>query len=158
MAAKTFKQVIKARDQTAHLYKLKVLKSDDEQRLVFGWANVTIRIDGEQIVDWQKDIIDTEDLEKAAYEYVAHFGTAGEMHRRGGVGRLVESMVFTKEKATALEIPKDILPEGWWIGFHIEDEEVWEKVKSGVYPMFSIEGKAVRVPIKEGGESDGDNA
>lgn len=95
MAAKTFKQVIKARDQTSNTYKLKVIKSDDDQRLVFGWANVAIRIDGEQIVDWQKDIIDTEDLEKAAYEYVAYFGTAGEMHRRGGVGRLVESMVFT---------------------------------------------------------------
>lgn len=150
MGAQTFKQISKAR-QEQRPRKLTVMKSDDERRLVFGWANVAVRVDGEQIVDWQKDIIDTEELEKAAYEYVAEFGTAGEMHRRGGVGRVVESIVFTKEKADALGIPPDILPEGWWIGFKITDDEVWEKVKSGEYPMFSIEGKAIREPV-EGGD------
>ena len=84
MVAKTYNQMTKAREQP---HKLAVMKSDDDKRLVFGWANVAIRVDGEQIVDWQQDAIDTEDLEKAAYEYVAEFGTAGEMHQRGGVGR-----------------------------------------------------------------------
>ena len=101
MGAQTFNQITKA--QTAPPHRLTVMKSDDERRLVFGWANVAVRVDGEQIVDWQEDIIDTEELEKAAYEYVAEFGTAGEMHRRGGVGRVVESVVFTKEKAEALK-------------------------------------------------------
>lgn len=147
MGAQTFNQINKARpEQPPH--KLTVMKSDDERRLVFGWANVAVRVDGEQIVDWQEDLIDPEELEKAAYEYVAEFGTAGEMHQRGGVGRVVESVVFTKEKADALGIPPDILPEGWWIGFRITDDEVWEKVKNGEYPMFSIEGKAVREPAE----------
>lgn len=126
---------------------LTVMKSDDDRRLVFGWANVTVRADGEQIIDWQQDTIDTVVLEKAAYEYVAEFGTAGEMHRRGGVGRVIESIVFTREKADALGIPPDVLPDGWWIGFRITDDEVWEKIKSGEYNMFSIEGRAVREPI-----------
>ena len=147
MGAQTFNQINKARpEQPPH--KLTVMKSDDERRLVFGWANVAVRVDGEQIVDWQEDLIDPEELEKAAYEYVAEFGTAGEMHQRGGVGRVVESVVFTKEKADALGIPPDILPEGWWIGFRITDDEVWEKVKNGEYQMFSIEGKAVREPVE----------
>ncbi len=141
--------IMKARDQP---HKLSVIKSDDDKRLVFGWANVAVRVDGEQIVDWQQDAIDIEDLEKAAYEYVAEFGTAGEMHRRGGVGRVIESAMFTKEKAAALGIPPDMLPEGWWIGFKITDDEVWEKVKKGEYAMFSIEGKAIREPM-EGGET-----
>lgn len=129
-----------------------VIKSDDEQRMVFGWANVAVRADGEQIIDLQQDAIDTSELEKAAYGYVADFGAAGEMHQRSGVGRVVESMVFTKEKADALGIPPDMLPEGWWIGFKITDDAVWEKIKSGEYSMFSIEGKAVREPMK-GGEN-----
>lgn len=105
MGAQTFNQINKARpEQPPH--KLTVMKSDDERRLVFGWANVAVRVDGEQIVDWQEDLIDPEELEKAAYEYVAEFGTAGEMHQRGGVGRVVESVVFTKEKADALGIPR----------------------------------------------------
>lgn len=151
MGAQTFSQITKARARERPR-ELAIMKSDDERRLVFGWANVAVRVDGEQIVDWQQDAIDTADLEKAAYEYVAHFGTAGEMHRRGGIGRVVESIVFTKEKADALGIPPDILPEGWWIGFQITDDEVWEKIKSGEYRMFSIEGKAVREPM-EGGEN-----
>ncbi len=127
----------------------KILKSENDKRLVFGWANVAVRVDGEQITDWQGDMIDPEELEKAAYNYVAEFGTAGEMHRRGGVGKIIESCVFTKEKAEALGIPPEILPEGWWVGFKIEDEEVWEKIKNGEYTMFSISGEAVREPVRE---------
>jgi hypothetical protein len=59
-----------------------VLKSDDDRRLVFGWANIAVRVGGEVIVDWQEDIIDIAELENAAYDYVLHFGTAGEMHYR----------------------------------------------------------------------------
>ena len=151
-----------------HPHNLTVIKSDDDSRLVFGWANVAVRVDGEQIIDWQGDAIDTEDLEKAAYAYVADFGTAGEMHQRGGVGHVIESIVFTKEKAAALGIPADsmvftkekqqalgipdgTLPVGWWIGFKITDDEVWEKIKSGEYSMFSIEGEAIREPIEGSG-------
>lgn len=134
-----------------HPHNLTVIKSDDDSRLVFGWANVAVRVDGEQIIDWQGDAIDTGDLEKAAYVYVADFGTAGEMHQRGGVGHVIESIVFTKEKAAALGIPADILPEGWWIGFKITDDEVWEKIKSGEYSMFSIEGEAIREPMEGSG-------
>ncbi len=108
MGAKTFHQLA-GRTPRANL---KVMKSDDDKRLVFGWANVAIRVDGEQIVDYQQDVIDPEELEKAAYNYVAEFGTSGEMHQRGGVGRVIESIIFTKEKATALGIPEGILPEG----------------------------------------------
>lgn len=138
----------KARGQP---HNLSVMKSDDDRRQVFGWANVAVRVDGRQIVDWQQDAIDPEELERAAYEYVANFGTAGEMHKRGGVGRLIESIVFTKEKAAALGIPQDALPEGWWVGFQITDDEVWEKIKNGQYAMFSIEGKAIRVPLEGSG-------
>jgi len=125
--------------------KITVYKSDDEKRQVFGWANVAVRVGGEEIVDWQDDMVEISELEQAAYDYVVEFGTAGEMHERGGVGRLIESVVFTKEKAQAMGIPADILPEGWWVGFQIDNEEVWKKVKSGEYSMFSIEGTAARI-------------
>ena len=127
------------------------MKSDDEKRLVFGWANIAVRVGGEIIQDFQDDVIEIEELEQAAYNFTAEFGTAGEMHRRGGIGRLVESIVFTKEKAAALGIPPNILPEGWWVGFRIDDDEVWEKIKNGTYSMFSIEGTAERVPIQSEG-------
>lgn len=70
------------------------------------------------------------------------------MHERGGCAVLIESMVFTPEKCAALGISEGTLPVGWFIGFKVTDEDVWKKVKSGEYPMFSIEGTAVREEIK----------
>jgi hypothetical protein len=43
--------------------------------------------------------------------------------------------------------PDGALPIAWWVGFKIEDDETWERVKNGTYQMFSIEGKATREPI-----------
>lgn len=128
-----------------------IYKTDDDKRLVFGWASVSIKVDGEQLEDHQKDLIDPEDLEEAAYEYVLNFRDTGEEHNQGlrKKGKLVESCVFTAEKQKAMGIPEGILPIGWWIGFKIEDDEAWEKVKNGTYRMFSIEGRANRVPVEK---------
>ena len=128
-----------------------IYKSDDDRRLVFGWASVAIRTNGTQIEDWQGDVIDPEDLEDAVYEYVLEFRDAGEEHisTLRKKGKLVESVVFTKEKMKAMGIPEGIVPEGWWIGFKVQDDEAWAKVKSGQYSMFSIEGSGVREPIVE---------
>lgn len=125
--------------------RFKIMKSDDDKMLAFGWANVSMRVDGELIEDWQGDIIEPEELEAAAYEYVRLYGDGGEMHERGGVAVLIESVVFTEEKMQVMGIPAGTLPVGWWIGFKVTDKDVWEKVKNGTYPMFSIEGEAERV-------------
>lgn len=129
--------------------RFKIMKSDDEKMLAFGWASVSMRVDGEVIEDWQKDIVEPEELEKAAYEFVLLYREGGEMHERGGTAVLIESVVFTEEKMQAMGIPVGTLPVGWWIGFKILDEDVWEKVKDGTYPMFSIEGEAERVKVED---------
>ena len=64
--------------------RFKIAKSDDDKHLAFGWANVAIRADGEEIEDWQEDIIEPEELENAAYQYVLLYREGGEMHERGG--------------------------------------------------------------------------
>lgn len=103
--------------------------------------------DGETLVDWSEDIIDPATLENAAYQFVELYREGGEMHERGGCAVLVESVVFTPEKCAALGIPEGTLPVGWFIGFRVTDDDVWGKVKSGEYPMFSIEGTATRVKV-----------
>ena len=35
--------------------RFKIAKSDDEKMLAFGWASVSMRVDGEVVEDWQKD-------------------------------------------------------------------------------------------------------
>lgn len=125
--------------------KLQIFKSDDEKHQVFGWASVSVRVNGEQICDHHNDMIDMDELEQAAYLYTAHHGTAGEMHQNPHVGKLIESVVFTSEKAEAMGMPPHLLPQGWWVGFQIYDPDVWKKIKEGTYTMFSIEGTALRV-------------
>lgn len=121
--------------------KFEIQKSSEEKRLAFGWASVA------NIVDSQGDVIDAEELEQAAYNFVKFYREGGEMHERGGCAELVESIIFTPEKLKALGLNENALPPCWWIGFYVTDDEVWNKVKSGEYSMFSIEGKAIREEI-----------
>ena len=126
-----------------------IKKSDDEKMQVFGWASIAVTADGEQIEDYQGDLIDPEDLEQAAYEFVRLYGDGGEMHEptKRIVMKLIESVVFTKDKLQAIGLPEGLLPTGWWIGFQVTDPEVWEKIKDGTYSMFSIEGEGERIEI-----------
>ena len=55
-------------------------KSDDDKMLAFGWANVAITSDGEQVKDLQEDIVDPDVLENAAYNFVEFYREGGEMH------------------------------------------------------------------------------
>ena len=108
-----------------------IAKTEPDKMLVFGWGNVAVDADGTQIEDLQGDIIDPEELEKAAYDHVLNFRNTGERHDPGmrKKGRLVESCVFTKEKQAAIGIPPGVVPEGWWVGYKIDDQDAWEKIK-----------------------------
>lgn len=128
----------------------KIAKQNEDQQIIFGWANVAVNKSGEQLVDWQGDMIDPEELEKAAYEHVLEFRETGERHDPAlrSKGRLIESVVFTKEKMAAMGIPEGTVPEGWWVGYKIDDSDTWSKIKKGEYRMFSIDGSGKRTPIE----------
>ena len=118
----------------------RITKMDDERRLVFGWANVAVRASGQQIIDHGDDLIDVEDLEEAAYQFVLDFRLSGAMHEGEVVGHMIESFMVTPEKVAAVGLPPNALPFGWWVGFWIKDDEAWAKIKRGDYRMFSIQG------------------
>lgn len=133
-------------------------KLDEDRRLAFGWASV-VKAPGEgaNLEDLQGDVLDPESLEQAVYEYVLDSRDADEMHKRDGVGRLVESMLFTPEKLERMGLDPAAVPVGWWVGFRVDDEGVWKLVKDGTYRMFSIRGTGVREelngPATEGAEA-----
>lgn len=124
-----------------------IYKSNSDEHLVFGWANVSVTEDGDVPLDWQGDITAPAVLEKAAYNFVLKHRTTGEMHQGDVVGHMVESVMFTKQKMASMGIPEGIVPEGWWIGFYVPDDEIVAKVKSGEYKMFSIQGKAKKLKV-----------
>lgn len=118
----------------------KVLKA--EERLVFGWASMSTDSSGQQIVDSEGDAIPIDELERAAYEFVFENRPGGEMHDKIGGAILIESVVFTQRKLELLGVEN--VPLGWWVGFKIVDDALWDKIKSGTYAMFSIGGRATR--------------
>lgn len=130
-------------EQIRKSWTIPISKIDAAKQQVFGWASV-VEEGGKPVVDSQGDVITVDELEKAAYSFNVRKGIAGDNHERIGVGRLIESMVFTVEKQQALGI--DLGKVGWWVGFHIQDPDTWAKVASGEYVDFSIGGSGRRVP------------
>lgn len=128
-----------------------IQKRDDEKRLVFGYAlfSEDPETRGTLHADRQGDMIETEDVEVAAYDYVQKSRDSGAMHRgEGGKATLVESVVFTPEKLEAMGLPGDSVPDGaWWIGMKVSDDDTWDRVKSGEFSAFSIDGSAVRKKV-----------
>lgn len=118
-------------------------KLDEDQRLVFGWASVA-QDDQGALVDKQGDVLDVPTLELAVYEYVLKSRRADEMHQVDDVGVLVESILFTPEKVEKMGLPPGSVPLGWWVGFKVTSDRVWDRVKAGEYRMFSIRGSGVR--------------
>lgn len=126
-----------------------ISKVDTDKRQVFGWASISKK-DGKPVLDLQGDMIDTDELERAAYTYVLKSRKGGHEHQKHEdgpvhVSDLIESIVITDEKKKALGLPEE-MPEGWWVGFKIHDDEVWELAKSGELAGFSIHGSGKRVP------------
>lgn len=132
---------------------------EEDRRLVFGFASVAIH-KGEQVLDHHNDLLDVEDLEKAAYVYNLESRAGNDMHDGPDVMQLVESMVITDEKIAkfaeahaavgtpeyteALEALQKYLPRALWVGYYVNDDGAWDAVKKGERRMFSIEGEAIR--------------
>lgn len=122
----------------------KILKVDDEQRMVFGWASVVTE-KGEMVVDRQGDVIEPETLVKAVNNFMEHVRVGKAMHTGEQVGVVVHSLPITKEIGDALGIQSD--REGWVVAYKVYDDAVWEMVKSGELAAFSIGGRAMKEEI-----------
>lgn len=137
------------------VYTGQISKLDPDKRLAFGWASIS-KVNGEPYVDRQGDWIPIEVTEQAAYDYVRKSRVGGDMHRRAGITKdfgphkvadLVESFVVTAEKLSKMGVPPDAVPEGWWIGMKVHDDETWDAIKSGRRTGFSVHGSGLRKEV-----------
>jgi len=122
----------------------KILKTDDEQRMVYGWASVVTE-KGESVIDRQGDVIEAGTLVKAVNEFMEHVRVGKAMHVGDQVGVVVHSLPITKEIGDALGIQSD--REGWVVAYKVFDDTVWDMVKSGELAAFSIGGRAIKEEI-----------
>jgi phage head maturation protease len=126
---------------TKHNIEGQILKADEEQRLVYGWASVVTE-KGEPVVDRQGDVIEPETLVKAVNNFMENIRVGKEMHKGDQIGAVIHSMPVTKEIGESLGIQSD--REGWVVAFKVYDDDVWARVKSGELAAFSIGGRAIK--------------
>jgi len=118
-----------------------ILKTDEEQRMVYGWASVVTE-KGEPVVDRQGDVIEPDTLVHAVNKFMEHVRVGKEMHKGDQIGAVIHSMPVTKEIGESLGIQSD--REGWIVAFKVYNDDVWAKVKSGELAAFSIGGRAIK--------------
>ena len=116
-----------------------ILKSDDESRMVYGWASVST-VKGELVVDTQGDTLAPDEMVKMADRFMASVRTAKAMHAGEGIGEVLHSMPLTADIAKAFGIESD--REGWMIAMKIHDDKIWSMIKAGTLGSLSIGGRA----------------
>jgi len=122
-------------------FKADIIKADNEQRLVWGWAYVST-VKGDISLDHSQEFIRPDEIVKAATNFMLDVRMAKAMHQGDSVGEVVHSLPVTKELSNALGIETD--REGWIICMKIKDDATWERVKSGELSAFSIGGQAMK--------------
>jgi len=128
-----------------------VIKVDEEQRMVYGWASVVTE-KGQPVIDLQYDVIKPDVMVKAATEFMTDVRNTLVMHSRTPDGKIDPSMIkgmvvhslpLTIELAKSLGIQTD--REGWIVGVKVLDNDAWAQVKAGGLKAFSIGGTGDRV-------------
>ncbi len=141
-------------------FRCDIQKFDDELGIAFGWFSIA-RVGDEIVEDSDEHRIQPSELEKAAYQFTLQSRQAGENHIKKGVGELIETIAFTKEKQELIvkslkeigvENPVcDLGVDGWWGGFYIppEHSDIRKALREGEYVSFSIGGEATANEIGE---------
>ncbi len=128
-----------------------IVKVDEEQGRVYGWAYVFTK-NGEQVVDHSQDVIDTPEarasLEEAFVGYVKDHRTGDLDHETFGVSQLIEAVYVDKQKAELMGGVFD--REGLWVGYEFNRDtpaglEAWTAAKTR--GSFSIVGSGTREEI-----------
>lgn len=122
---------------------IRVLKAEEksEERFVLG-------IVSEPRTDSQEDFATKNEIRKACHEYMEFYRGTGLMHRErlfGGRVRICECWYQRGDT----EINGEPVHDGSWVmAWRIVDDALWKEVKAGKLTGFSIQGSAVREPVK----------
>jgi Putative phage serine protease XkdF len=118
---------------------IKKSEAQDEQRMVWGEVYAPGRPDS------GKDFMSAEDIRKAAYDFVrkGRMGMVDVMHDNTTVQgvHIVESFI-------AREDDKTFIPGSWVVGVHVDDDQLWDRVKKNELNGFSLEAMALTEKVE----------
>lgn len=126
--------------------KIKLSSVDNERRMLYGAAlipeKLILRIDKNNEEYYMK--FERETIERLAHDFykknLHHTTNLQHQYPVSGV-TIVESWLKEGNSDKSLALGLTDLPDGtWFIGAKVDDDTVWEEVKSGAIRGFSIEG------------------
>jgi len=114
-----------------------ILKADVEKRLVFGV------ISEPDTVDLQGDVLSREEIARMARNFVEYVREFRDRHTSRKVKvEIVRSWIAEKDNWMHGQLVK---AGSWLLCVRVLDDEVWGKIKAGIYRAFSIGGRGVRI-------------
>lgn len=118
-------------------YHAAIFKADAEKRLVFGVVSEPLTVDA------QGDVLSEEEIERFAHNFLINSRNFDVRHNWKRVrASIVESWIAKSD----FEWMGQVIKKGSWIiGVKVFDDDLWGKIKAGVYRAFSIGGRGVRV-------------
>jgi hypothetical protein len=113
-----------------------VVKAEQAHRYTLGVAYPAAELDS------HRDYTSADELELAAWNYMARYRNAGVMHEDGsaGAGVVVESYIYRGPLWKTAD--QEIGPGDWLLGV-VWDEETWARIQKGELTGFSIQGTAL---------------
>ena len=123
---------------------VKILKMDDEQRVVWGWASVATE-NGTPVFDSHGDHIPMSELTKASIDFMENIRVGKSLHHGDQVSAVIGCLPLSQELAKALGIQSD--REGLIMGFRVHDDQTWNLIKSGDLPALSIGARGRRYAV-----------
>lgn len=120
-----------------------VIKSVDERRYTLSMGYPAYSPDVAVARDGHLDFANDEEVEKAAWGYLASGPEVGARHEDGteGAGRIVESYIYRGPDWT---VGDQVIKAGDWLIGTIWSEEAWDRIKAGEYTGTSMQGSASR--------------
>lgn len=120
-----------------------IVKDEDRQRYTLGVVYAKNELDSE------KDFATEDDLEKAAWEYLANTRDIGVMHKDGtsGAGVLVESYIY---RGPRWEVEGQVVEPGDWVAGAIWEEPTFKRILNGDLTGWSLQGEADMPEGEEG--------
>lgn len=128
--------------RTTEVSRYAIVKREHVRRYTLGVAYPAAELDA------HGDFATAEDLELAAWNYLARHRQAGVMHEDGteGAGVVVESYIYRGPPWRVAG--QEVSPGDWLLGV-VWDEATWERIQRGELTGFSIQGTAVLEPSAE---------
>lgn len=123
---------------------VKIIKMDDEQRVVWGWASVATE-DGNPVFDVHGDHIPMSELTRASVDFMENVRVGKSLHQGEQTSSVIGCLPLSQELAKALGIETN--REGLIMGFRVHDDATWSLIKSGELPALSIGGRGRKYAV-----------